>query len=351
MDPKNNTCPVDPEKERVWGPVDLYIGGAEHATLHLLYARFWYMALSDLGVIQTTEPFRKLVNQGLLGAFAYKTKRGVLVPADEVEKRPDGEYYVTEASSHYDPASADEPLERVRAKMSKSLRNVVNPNDVIAAHGADSFRVCLIFMGPVEGTREWEDEKVVGAKRFLSRFWQFVVREDPSGVRQTIDPAEEECDVRRIVDSTVQAAENGIESLRLNTTISEFMKCLNEVGRRPVSKQTLEKLVLSFSPFAPFLCEELWQRLGHSISLAIEPWPKIDLKLIQSVSQVQVVITVNGKKRAVIEVDPTIKDIPLDACVREALDAAGFSTNEDTELIIVRDKKSGRPKLVNFVSK
>jgi leucyl-tRNA synthetase len=307
--------------------------------------------MSDLGLIQTREPFQKLVNQGLLGAFAYKTPRGVTIPVDDVDEREDGRFVLKASSEHYDPAQPDVHLEKVRAKMSKSLRNVVNPDDVVAEYGADSFRVHLMFMGPVEQPREWETKNVASAHRFLSRFWRFVTAGSPTGHRDTIDEADEDVAVQRVVDQTVRAVGDYIEDMRLNAAIAMFMKCINAVGQSPVSKRSLDKLVRALSPFAPFACEELGQRLGHNASLARAEWPEFDRELIESVEQVEIPITVNGKKRATLEVAPTIEDGALEALVRSTLDGTQWAVSPQAKVLVVRARDSGHPRLVNVVGK
>ena len=346
MDPGNPDRAVDPALERRWGPVDLYVGGAEHATLHLLYARFWYMALSDLGRIETAEPFGTLVNQGMLLAHTFRTARGVLVPADEVERRADGEYYVAAGSAHHDSAEADMPLERVKAKMSKSLRNVVTPDEVVERHGADAYRVCMMFMGPVDQLREWEDGKAAAAAKFLRRVWRFVTANRETGIRDTVPEADEAPEVTRTVEEAVATIEGDIEALRLNTAIAALMKCLNAIGDAEVSRRTLEALVLALSPFAPFMCEELWRRMGHEESLARAPWPEVDPARHAGPESVTLVVTVNGKKRAELEVPAGSDDAELEALAREALGYAGGA-----RAIVVRDKASGRPKLVNVIAR
>ena len=336
MQPDNQLLPVDPALEDVWGPVDLYIGGAEHATLHLLYSRFWYLALSDLGKIRTTEPFRKLVNQGLLISFSFRNSRGVLIPTDEVEERADGCFYVKKNSSHYDPDRADEPLERIKAKMSKSLRNVVTPDEVVESYGADSYRICLMFMGPVEQTREWENSKAAGAQRFLRRFWRFVTNDLP-GVRATVSFEDEALETRRQVDEAAVSIAEGIETLRLNTAIAAVMKCLNQIDQEPVSRETLEKLILMLSPFAPY------------ISLARVSWPEVDLSKYEGPANVTLAVTINGKRRGEITMPGNSTDDELtDAAISAVAERWGVAS-EDTRIIVVRDSTNGLPKLVNLI--
>jgi leucyl-tRNA synthetase len=349
MDPHNANWIVAPTLEELWGPVDLYIGGAEHATLHLLYARFWYLAMFDLGLIKTQEPFTKLVNQGMLTGFAYKTRRGVIVPIDDVEEAKDEKYYIKKNSEHYDPRQSDTPLEKVEAKMSKSLHNVVNPDDVIGQYGADSFRVFLMFMAPVEGGRQWETKNVVGAERFLGRIWSFITDGSQQGHRSVIPEDDEDLAVRRAINTTVKGVAEDCRGLKLNTAISKIMICLNEISKYQVSLTTLKKLVLVLAPFAPFTSEELWQRLGHEHSLAFEPWPSVDEEAISNLQSVDVIITVNGKKREVLSIAPDCTDEALKSVVAQKLSSTKWSVAANDRLLVIRDNRNNFPKMVNVV--
>jgi len=270
LDPKNETMLVDPAKEQYWMPVDLYIGGAEHAVLHLLYARFWHKVLFDIGVVSTPEPFLKLVHQGvILGE--------------------DGE------------------------KMSKRWGNVVNPDDVIDQYGADALRLYEMFMGPLEAMKPWSTKSVEGVTRFLDRLWRLCVDEDGTPSAGLTDDAPDAA-TERIVHRTVKKVSEDVESLKFNTAIAQMMVCVNELtklDRRP--RWVIERLVLVLSPFAPHIAEELWQRLGHAESLAHEPWPVWDPVLVLE-DTVTVAVQVNGKLRATLELP---RDLGADE-VREA---------------------------------
>ncbi|MFW6299984.1 MAG: leucine--tRNA ligase, partial [Oceanicaulis sp.] len=239
-DPKNDEALVDPEIEKAWGAVDLYVGGAEHATLHLLYARFWHKVLFDLGLVSTKEPFQKLVNQGLLTSHAFKNARGITLPVDEVEAREDGAFV---------HIPTGETVVRIGAKMSKSLHNVVTPDDVVARFGADAFRVHMMFMGPVEAMREWETEKTASALKFLRRVWRFVTAalENPT--------TDEPKPVSLARTKLVLAITEDLDNLRLNTAIAELMKFLNAAEGEAVSKETLDVFIRVLAPFAPFMAE------------------------------------------------------------------------------------------------
>lgn len=348
MDPHNNRRMVDPELEKRWGPVDFYIGGAEHATLHLLYARFWFQAMHDLGMTSIDEPFARLFNQGMLTGFAYKTERGVLIPIDDVIEE-DNNYYIRPGSEHYDKANPRQPLQKIRAKMSKSLRNVINPDDVIAQYGADSFRMYIMFMAPVDGGREWETKHVTSMEKFLKRFWTFVTNGKPEGYRNVIAEADERAEVRLALNAAISGITEECEAFKFNTAIAKIMICLNEISSHDVSLATLEKLVLLVSPFAPFVAEELWQRLGHSTSVTKEKWPAVDHKALELKTSVNVVVTVNGKKRAVVEANQTITDADLKQMIADNLAQTNWAIKNESEIVIVRDKKKGFPKLVNVV--
>lgn len=336
MDPKNEDALVDPSKEKAWGAVDLYVGGAEHATLHLLYARFWYLALHDLGVISTAEPFAKLVNQGMLTSFAYQNARGIILPVDEVEERGEGEFV---------HVPTGDPVQRIGAKMSKSLRNVVTPDDVIARYGSDAFRVCLMFMGPVEGGRVWETEKAAASLKFLRRVWNYVSR----GLAAPAD--QDGSGVGLALGKLIEAVTEDLENLRLNTAIAELMKYLNAVENEPASKDTLSGFIRVLAPFAPFMAEELWSKAGGTGSVFHADWPKADSEALKAaVETIDIVVQEGGKRRGSLQLAPDTDDETVRAgaigLLREiGRDVAGL---DPARIIVVRDKKTGWIKLVNI---
>lgn len=336
MDPKNEDALVDPSKEKAWGAVDLYVGGAEHATLHLLYARFWYLALHDLGIISTAEPFAKLVNQGMLTSFAYQNARGVILPVDEVEERGEGEFV---------HVPTGERVERIGAKMSKSLRNVVTPDDVIARYGSDAFRVCLMFMGPVEGGRVWETEKAAASLKFLRRVWNYVSR----GLAAPAD--QDGSGVSLALGKLIEAVTEDLENLRLNTAIAELMKYLNAVENEAVTKDTLTGFIRVLAPFAPFMAEELWSRAGGQGSVFHADWPKADSEALKAaVDTVEVVVQEGGKRRGSLQVSPDTDDTTVRAAAVDLLKGLGRETGglDPARIIVVRDKKTGWIKLLNI---
>ncbi|HKL33085.1 MAG TPA: leucine--tRNA ligase, partial [Tangfeifania sp.] len=247
IDPKNDEQIFDPQKEKYWMPVDLYIGGAEHAVLHLLYSRFWHKVLFDLGVVSTDEPFTKLYNQGMILAFAYETAAGAKVSSDFVEER-DGKYFHTETG---------EELNQIVAKMSKSLKNVVNPDDVIDKYGADSLRLYEMFMGPLDERKPWAENGVKGVHNFLNRAFRFFAD------TQNIAEGDEDKEVEKLLHLTIQKVETDIENLKFNTAISALMVFNNlAIKKGKVTKETAQKFAKILSPFAPHLGEELWSVYG-----------------------------------------------------------------------------------------
>ena len=334
-DPRNAQAMVDPQLEKAWGMVDLYVGGAEHATLHLLYARFWHKILFDLGLVSTREPFQKLVNQGLLTSHAFKNDRGIILPVDEVVEREDGTFV-------HEPSG--DVVERVGAKMSKSLHNVVTPDDVVERFGADAFRVHMMFMGPVEAMREWETEKVSSALKFLRRVWRFTTE----GLANPA--AEESKPVSLALTKLVLAVTEDLDNLRLNTGIAELMKFLNAVEGQPVTKAVLDQFITVLAPFAPFMAEELWEKAGHTPSVFDAQWPTAnEADLDAAIEEIDVVIQEGGKRRDTIKLAPdaddqTVRDASLARLAEMGKSIEGVDMNR---VIVVRDKKSGRVKLVN----
>lgn len=334
-DPKNTSAPVDIDLDKRWGAVDLYVGGAEHATLHLLYARFWHKVLFDLGFVATIEPFQKLVNQGMLTSFAFKDERGRLLPVSEVVENDDGTYT-------HEPSGV--LVERIGAKMSKSLFNVVTPDDVIERFGADAFRIHMMFMGPVEAMREWETDKVSSALKFLRRVWRFA-----HGAMETA--GEEDSKPARLARTKlVLAISEDLDNLRLNTGVAELMKFLNAVEGETLSKETLSTFLRVLAPFAPFMAEELWQQSGGAPSVFNADWPIADAaELEAAIDTVKVVIQEGGKRRGEVELAPDADDQTVRDGAMELLKGMGKTVDgvDMNRVIVVRDKKSGRVKLVN----
>jgi len=287
IDPRNAERPIDPELARYWLPVDLYVGGAEHAVLHLLYSRFWHKVLFDLGVVDQAEPFHKLYNQGMILAFAYEDSRKATVQSSLVEERDGG----------WSHKQTGEKLNQIVAKMSKTLGNVVTPDEVVASHGADAMRLYLMFMGPLDRAKPWQSNGIEGVHRFLSRVWRLLVDEDAETVALKPLSETESVELERLRHQTILKVSEDIEAMRFNTAISQLMVYVNglfEAGIVPgVAAKTL---VLLLAPFAPHLSEELWSLLGHETTLAYEPWPVGDPKRAED-DAVEIAFQVNGKVR------------------------------------------------------
>ena len=281
IDPDNDISIFDKEKEKYWMPVDLYIGGAEHAVLHLLYSRFWHKVLFDLGIVSTDEPYQKLFNQGMILAFAYENEAGAKVSADIVEER-DGKFFNRETGSE---------VRQIVAKMSKSLKNVVNPDDVVKRYGADSLRLYEMFMGPLDVTKPWDDKGVKGVYNFLSRTFRFFSN------NENIVSGEEDPEILKGLHQAIKKVETDIENLRFNTAISAMMIFLNLATKKGrVTKESVGTFAKILSPFAPHLAEEIWQMQGHEKTLAYEPWPEYNEDYLKE-DTFEYPVSVNGKLR------------------------------------------------------
>lgn len=328
IDPRNDSVAWDREKEKYWMPVDLYVGGREHAVLHLLYARFWHKVLFDRGYVSTAEPFGRLFHQGLILAFAYEDKEEKkLIPSDEVE----------ETDGVFTHRASGRPLNQVVAKMSKSLKNVVNPDDILKEHGADAFRLYEMFMGPLDISKPWNSKDVGGVSRFLQRVWRLIVDEETGQLRpvgEQPDPA-----LDRALHRCVKKVGDDIERMAFNTAISAMMIFLNEAatpGAPLLTGDQRERLVLTLAPFAPHMAEELWQRLGHNESLAYQCWPLVDeSKLVDDT--IEIPVQVNGKLRARLQVPADISAVDLEARAREAV--ADYLAGKETKKVVVIPKR------------
>ncbi|MEU8330231.1 leucine--tRNA ligase [Micromonospora sp. NPDC048839] len=332
LDPTNSGRFVDAENERYWmgpqregdcGGTDLYVGGAEHAVLHLLYARFWHKVLFDLGHVSSFEPFRKLFNQGMIQAYAYTDSRGSYVQAEEVFER-DGAYYL-----------GDLAVNREYGKMGKSLKNVVTPDDMCAAYGADTFRVYEMSMGPLEVSRPWETRAVVGSYRFLQRVWRAVVDEETGEPRITEDPADEA--TRRLLHTVIDGVRGDMDGIRFNTAIAKLIQLTNGLtGLSATPREVAEPLVLMVAPFAPHVAEELWRKLGHDTSLTYADFPTADPALLVA-DTVTYPVQVNGKVRGRIEVPADAAEETVRAAALDAV-AAALAGKEPRKVIVVKGR-------------
>jgi leucyl-tRNA synthetase len=313
LDPHNDKVLVDPENEAYWmgprtpgdpGGVDLYVGGVEHAVLHLLYARFWHKVLYDLGHVSSFEPFKRLFNQGYIQAYAYQDDRGFYVPAEEVVERDGGYFY------------GDQRVTRSYGKMGKSLKNIVTPDEMCDQYGADTFRVYEMAMGPLDVSRPWETRAVVGSQRFLQRAWRLVIEEETGAVRVTDEPLDPK--TRKVLHRVIAGVREDMDELRFNTAIAKLIELTNALTPLPVvSREAVVPLVLMMAPFAPHLAEELWGKLGNEGTLAYADFPVADPAQLVA-DAITYPVQVNGKVRGRVEVAP---DTP-EAEVREAALAA-----------------------------
>lgn len=337
IDPTNADTLCAPENEAYWmgprpdvhgendpGGLDLYVGGVEHAVLHLLYARFWHKVLFDLGHVSSREPYRRLYNQGYIQAYAFTDARGVYVPADEVVER-DGQYFFQ-----------DQPVTREYGKMGKSLKNSVSPDEIFTEYGADTLRVYEMSMGPLDTSRPWATKDVVGAQRFLQRVWRLVVDEETGALRVTEDAPSD--DTLRAVNRAIEGVDADYAALRDNTAGAKLIELTNHLTKEypaGAPRSAVEPLVLMLAPLAPHIAEELWTVLGHNGSLAHGPFPTADEAWLVD-DTVDYPIQVNGKVRSRISV-------AADAS-REAVQAAALADEKIVALL-----NGGEPKKVIVV--
>jgi leucyl-tRNA synthetase len=357
LDPRNGDCFCATEKERYWMPVDLYVGGAEHAVLHLLYSRFWHKVLFDRGHLHTAEPFMKLVNQGMiLGEMEFVAWRladrwvapsadeseaegyeRVRLAEDQVEKKGDG-FVLKEA-----------PEIRVDArayKMSKSRGNVINPDAVVAQYGADSMRLYEMFMGPLEATKPWSMRGVEGVYRFLGRVWRLAIddRSDTVQLADTVRAQEPDRETLRKLHQTIKKVTEDLDGMRFNTAIAAMMELVNYLTRLEIRpRSVLEKLVLLLAPFAPHLAEELWSVLGHADTLAYEPWPAHEESLLKE-DVIEVPVQINGKLRGKVTVPPDIDESSLRSTALADERIAALVAGKEIRKVIIVPRK-----LVNIV--
>jgi leucyl-tRNA synthetase len=297
LSPNRDDVAWDRDEEKYWMPVDLYVGGNEHAVLHLLYARFWHKVLYDAGYVSTKEPFQRLFHQGMIHKVSFRDAQGKYYGDDQVEKRG------TEPVDWF-VKGTNTPLIPKLDKMSKSRYNVVNPDDMCAEYGADAMRLYELFMGPLEDGVEWETTGVAGTRRFLDRTWRLLVdaETDTLATKVSEDAPTDNADVERALHAAIKKVTQAVGDLRFNTAISEMMVFVNEATKvTAVPRAWFEMFVKILSPFAPHIAEELWQRLGHRSSIAYTEWPKHDESKLAR-DTMTIAIQVSGKVRSTIEV-------------------------------------------------
>ena len=368
LDPDNDEQLVDPEKEKYWMPVDLYVGGSEHAVLHLLYARFWHKVLYDAGVVSTKEPFQRLVHQGIiLGETeytAFRNEDGDYVSAEHVDPESGAAQAVdARTGEEVAPQNLDEddvekdgdvfvlkarPEIQVDAqshKMSKSRGNVVNPDDVVDEYGADALRLYEMFMGPLEQTKSWDTDDVEGVFRFLNRVWRLVVDEESGALAGRLTDADPAREQLRSLHWTIKKVTEDIEERAFNTAIAAMMEFVNAANKwDAVPRQIMEPFLVLLSPFAPHLSEELWARLGHDESLAHADWPEYEDRLLQR-KVVEIPVQVNGTVRDTIEIDADADEAAVIEAAKAADNVARHLDGEDIQREIY---VPGR--IVNFVT-
>ena len=342
-DPDNPTAFASPDNEAYWmgprpaagnlsGGTDLYVGGVEHAVLHLLYARFWHKVLYDLGHVSSSEPFHRLFNQGMIEAYAYTDSRGQYVPADEVEGNEDDGF-----------TWQGQPVNREFGKMGKSLKNIVTPDQMCADYGADTFRVYEMSMGPLDMSRPWDTRAVVGSQRFLQRLWRNIVDENTGAL--TVSDDAPDLATAKVLARTIHDVTVEYDNLRVNTAIAKMIVLNNHLTGLPrVPRETAEALVVMVAPIAPHIAEELWERLGHQGGIARATFPVVTDESLLAADEVTCVVQVAGKVRAKVSVDPEISEADLQAKVLTEPAVVKLLDGREPKRIIVR-----APKLVSLV--
>lgn len=346
MDPHNPAQAFSPERVAYWQSVDLYIGGVEHAVLHLLYARFWHKVLYDCGLVPTKEPFQKLFNQGMILAYAYRESSGKYHAPETVEQRIGQSTQMTSAwngetvSTDWYVQGTQTPVECKIGKMGKSLNNSVDPMDIIARYGADTLRVYEMFMGPLEQVKPWQTSGCDGIFRFLARVWRLFVDEDTGALRPHGQTPRA---VRKALHIAIQETTEGIESLKVNTPVAKMMEFINACGGELPSREDAEAFVLILSPYAPHLAEALWEKLGHTTSLANEAWPTFDPSALVD-DEVTIVVQVKGKLRGKLTVSKDADAQSILTAARELEAVAKFLEGQT-----IRKEVYVPGRLVNFV--
>ena len=328
IDTKNDEFLIDSELERIWMPVDLYVGGAEHAVLHLLYARFWHKFLYDIGVVSTDEPFKKLVHQGMILSYAYRDSKGVYHNYKELEFENDGTAVTKDG----------ERIKPMVEKMSKSKKNVINPDEILEKYGADTFRMYEMFMGPLEDSKPWDMKAIEGVHRFLKRIWNWAMDNI-----ENLEVIEKELSKDLIIlrNETIKKVEEDIEKMRFNTAISQLMIYFNEISKTK-SLYDFEIFVKLLHPFAPHITDELWETSGKKDFLLKEKWPEYDPLTITQ-KTIEIAVQVNGKLRGKIKVTSGSSQQEVEKMAKE--EVSRYLTAEIIKIVFVKDR------IINFVIK
>ena len=341
MDPHNNKAPFAKDAERYWGPVDLYVGGAAHAVMHLLYARFWHKVLFDLRIVSTKEPFPRLFNLGLSTAFAFQDASSRLVASDEAESRADGWVRKSDGA----------PLTQIVTKMAKSLKNVVNPDDIIAEYGADTFRLYEMFMGPLADSKPWNTRDIPGCRRFVERVWRLYVDESTDAPlrpslsldQQVSSRMGDNLEIERQLQRALARVDESFRQLKFNTAIAAMMELLNALLPRQAAfdRGQAARFVAMLAPFAPHVAEELWRRLGHAESVHKSPWPVLDPSFLID-DEIEYPVQVQGKLRARIKCPKDSQESVIVAAATAAVES-WLKDKTLVKTVVVPGK------LVNFV--
>ena len=337
LDPANDRAFVDPDVERYWmaapdatregeGGADLYVGGVEHAVLHLLYARFWHKVLYDLGHVSTKEPFRRLYNQGYILADAFTDQRGMYVPAAEVVEAAGGA-----------PTYAGQPVTRRAGKMGKSLKNSVSPDEMCARYGADTLRLYEMAMGPLDTDRPWRTSNIVGVHRFLQRLWRAIIDETTGKIRVSDKPLDH--DSLQRLHRTIMIVRKDFEGLRFNTAIARLMELTSHAVKLAADSAGLpramaEPLVLMVAPLAPHVAEELWTLLGHRESLTYTAFPEADKRLAAE-EIITLPVQINGKTRFTINVSADATEEEIERVLHSRQDFAQYTEGLAVKRLII----------------
>ena len=283
MDPHNELQPFSHEAMKYWGPVDLYVGGVAHATMHLIYARFWHKVLYDLELVTYKEPFKKLFNQGLITSEAFKDNTGRIVAVDEAEER-EGEFFIKNTNN---------PLEKFNTKMSKSLLNVVTPDSLIPKYGVDAFRLYMMFLGPLDKDKKWDLKGISGCERFITRTWSLFCDNKDNLKPSILTSTEKTANILwAIWQRTLKRVTLSFSAFNFNTAVAAFMEFINFAEKEPehFDFNIANEFLRALSPFAPHVCEELWEKLGKTNLVTIAPWPEYELMQLN-----QLKVMLNGK--------------------------------------------------------
>jgi leucyl-tRNA synthetase len=288
MDPTNKEKAFSDESINYWKQVDLYVGGASHAVMHLLYARFWHKALYDLGIVKTKEPFKKLFNQGMVTAYAFKDSSSRLVASDDVVQKGQSYFHI----------KTNEPVEKFISKMAKSLKNVVNPDDVIAQSGCDVLRIYLMFMGPLDDEKPWSSESISGCEKFIRRVWDLFVDENSKLSSAKVCASEPSEKSEYFLHKCLKRVDDSFKNFNFNIAIAAMMEFVNDIQSNQISltKTQSEFFLKMLSPFAPHIASELWEMLGNKNQISFASWPKLDESQLV-LSSFELVLQVNGKIR------------------------------------------------------